>query len=95
MKKKRGVQRGRKGCVGVWRPVAPRHRELRGREVEDSADWRAQGASEKERKKKREREWAGPARWDGSNRPTGGEKREGKEEKRRERSRPGLKEKGR
>ena len=64
MKKKRGVQRGGKGCAGVWRPVAPRHREVRGREVEDSADWRAQGASEKERKKEREGVgWAGTVGW--------------------------------
>jgi len=83
MKKKRGVQRGGKGCAGVWRPVAPRHREVRGREVEDSADWRAQGASEKERKKERER-GSGLGRHGGMGR-TGqpGEKRE-KEKRRKE-----------
>jgi len=56
MKEKRGVRRGEKGCAGLGRPPAPRHR------VEDSADWRAQGANDKEKKKERKKERRGSGR---------------------------------
>ena len=63
MKEKRGVRRGEKGCAGLGRPPAPRHKEASGQEVEAGADKWAPGASEKERKRGEGVGWAGMVGW--------------------------------